>query len=403
MNLKLASIIFSIIVILNSATGLCAGNEFQLGAALEIPEPRVSPRAPETRKPLSQAGLSVDTGNRSEVADFFDSVYRASEGIDANWTGNVDNCTPGTTSQEYEDATLLRVNFYRAMAGLNADITFSDTFDSQCQQAALIMIAQGSLSHNPPDTWSCWTQEGTTAASNSNIALGSHGPASIDGYMEDPGAGNIRVGHRNWILFPLQRVMGSGSTTARNGFFRGSNVLWVIDSTSWAARPAIPQGIAWPPEGYVPYQVVFPRWSFSFYRADFTAATVIMTQGGNPINLNIVFANSGTGTLPDNIIVWEPENLPSSAPAEDLTYTVTISNVLIDESPQEFTYDVTIIDPDRIVQEPTPTPTLQPEITFLNLFDMSVNWHAEEYSGLADTNMDNRVSEEDIFRAIEEW
>ena len=53
---------------------------------------------------------------------------------------------------------LLRLNYYRAMAGVPATVTFSDTYNAMDQQAALMMSANGQLSHSPPTTWTCYTR-----------------------------------------------------------------------------------------------------------------------------------------------------------------------------------------------------------------------------------------------------
>ena len=55
-------------------------------------------------------------------------------------------CTAGTTSQAYADATILRVNYFRAMAGLQADVVLSNAWNLKAQDAALMMSAQGALS-----------------------------------------------------------------------------------------------------------------------------------------------------------------------------------------------------------------------------------------------------------------
>src|SRR5437762_304935 len=144
--------------------------------------------------------------------------------------------------------------------------------------------------------------------------------------MQDPGAGNTAVGHRRWILFPPETSMGNGNTTATNntfqGTFIGSNALGVIGS--FGPRPATPEFVAWPPSGFVPFQVVYARWSFSFPSADFTQASVSMTQGATPVGLTVLTQSQGFG---DNTIVWEPSANFSTAPSADTPYTVNLNNV----------------------------------------------------------------------------
>ncbi len=291
------------------------------------------------------AGLTVDTSSRAAVIQFFDNVYRASEGIDAGWGGNVQNCAPGTTSVAFKDAILLRINYYRAMTGLPASVIFDSALNTKCQQAALMMIAEGKLSHTPESSFKCYTEEGKEAAGKSNLALGSYGPDSIDRYIEDSGAYNYAAGHRRWVLEPRQILMGSGTTTAVNGYYTGSDALWVIGNFS--SRSASPEWVAWPNSGFVPYQLVYARWSFSVNldrnRVDFASASVSMTEDGNPVAVTVVSsADSGYG---DDTIVWEPQGLDLSTLSEDRVFNISVDNVLVDGSSRNYSYQVTVIDP----------------------------------------------------------
>ncbi|MBN1477897.1 hypothetical protein JXA47_14175 [Candidatus Sumerlaeota bacterium] len=318
----------------------------QLGAPLEMSS--VEPHLYDFSAPSPLGRLAVDASSRADVVNFWNTVYMASEGVDAEWSGDVASCTAGTTSAAHHEATLRRVNFFRAMVGLPDNVTFDAVYSAKCQEAALMMIAEGALNHYPSTSWACYTEDGYQGASHSNLALGQHGPAAIDLYMSDTGASNTAVGHRRWILFPPQLLMGSGSTTATFGFYHGSNALWVLGTRG--ERPVDPACVPWPPEGFVPYQIVYGRWSFSHHEADFSPANVTMTQGVNPIDLTVVHRGGGYG---DPTIVWEPSGLPSGAPAADTTYDITISNVIINTELRAFSYSVTVIDPSSVPSEPT--------------------------------------------------
>jgi len=98
-------------------------------------------------------------------------------------------------------------------------------------------------------------------------------------------------------------------------------------------------------------------------------------------------------------------------PLHHLGSVVTFGNVMIDGSPREFSYDVIIIDPDKVVATPTPTRTPTPSPTppssvamqVRELFDMSAHWYSLSYGGLADVNGDNQVNEADLFLLITNW
>jgi len=319
----------------------------------ELGEPPFWPVEYRGEEPPSPSQLVVvNPLSRTEVAALYQTTYVASQSVPAGWTGNRATCVAGTTSQAYADATLLRVNYYRAMVGLPGDVTLSNVWNGKCQEAALMMSANNSLSHTPPNTWTCYSAAGAEAAGKSNIGLGVDGAACVDLYIDDPGAGgNAAVGHRRWILYPPTKVMGTGSIPGTGG--RAANALWVIGGAG--SRPAQPAWVAWPPQGFVPYQVLpknSSRWSFSHPGANFTGASVSMQRAGTNVTLALEAQAQGYG---DNTIVWVPQGVPITAPATDLTYSVTLSNVVVSGTPRVFTYTVTIIDPYRV---PVPDPLM---------------------------------------------
>lgn len=301
-----------------------------------------------------QAVASVDLASRQESLDFFQAVYRASEGATMEWTGDHAACNPGQVSPYYREAILRRINYFRAMAGVPADVVFTDEYNAAAQEAALMMSVNNKLSHGPEPDWTCYTENGATAAGRSNLFLSTYLANPVDGYIKDPGGGNYFVGHRRWILHPQTLEMGTGDVPTVNGF-PAANALWVIDSNTFADRPPTRDGfVAWPPPGYVPYQVVFARWSFSYPNADFSAANVAMQRNGESISVSLDGpAEEGFG---ENTLVWIPMGLNDGydweKPAADTAYSVTISNVLIDGAARNFSYTVTIFDPDVEILDP---------------------------------------------------
>jgi hypothetical protein len=321
---------------------------------------------PEAVTP-APAGLSVTTSNRQQSRAFFNAIFSASDGVPIDWTGSLSG-TPGssatgsagTTSAAYKDAVQLRINYFRAMAGIPAAISMDSVESAEDQDAALMMSANNALSHTPPSSWLLYTSDGATAAGNSNIALGNVGPDAIAfGYVEDSGSNNTALGHRRWILYPQTQVMGTGDIPATNGF-SAANATWVFDSNLNNPRPPVRDNfIAWPPPGYVPYQVVFPRWSLSYPNADFSAATVTMTSNGASVPVMLeALDNPAYG---ENTIAWDYDGLNGSTvdssapqPSSDLTYQVAVDNVVINGTAQNFSYAVTVFDP--AVAEPGDTP-----------------------------------------------
>jgi hypothetical protein len=278
--------------------------------------------------------------------DYMD-MYVGSTVSGFTWNGNAASCDPGTLSADVLAKALLRVKYFRKAAGLpNDKITMEADLNAKCQRNALMIKANNSLSHTPPTTWSCYTQDGYDAANNGNIAIGSSDVDNITAWMEDGGANNTRVGHRRWILFSNASKFGFGCT-------QSSGTLWVINDMSSFALPAgVPEYTSWPPKGFIPRQVVFPRWSFSVpagnfpFQVDFTNASVTMKDAsGTTVPLTIVdktaISNSYIG---DNSITWEPTGVELNSNF-DQKYTVTVANVLVNGTAKSYTYDVTIFNP----------------------------------------------------------
>lgn len=305
--------------------------------------------------PLS-AGVPVDfpgpvnTQNREEVSLFFNSAYYASEDAQPDWTGSLETGLSGATSGAFKEAVLRRINWFRAMAGVPAQVRFNPDYSRMAQQAALMMSANFEVNHSPPPTWKFHTAEGALAASKSLLELGEFGPAAIDAYMRDDGVSNFEAGHRRLLLVPSATVMGTGDLPSC-GAWLAANATWVINGGGAAAPDSARDGfVAWPPPGYVPWQVVYKRWSFSLAGAGFDSASVEMTRAdGSRVDLKPEPVAYGKG---DNTIVWSPSiPLPSGGEqvvfpvTADLPFQVVIRDVEVSGVRSNYSYTVTITDP----------------------------------------------------------
>lgn len=327
-----------------------------------MPEPQLGPaplRPGEEEHrgigPMRDSGIvgpapffSIDIHNREQVRLFYNAVFTASQDTPIEWTGDVDLNNPGTTAAAFKEAVALRVNYFRAMAGVPSVITFNDEYSRKDQMAALMMSANNALSHTPPDTWMDYTAEGAEAASHSNISLGHNGWDAVFGQMQDNGSNNSVAGHRRWILYPQTQTMGTGDVPEQNDY-SAANALWVFDGRFGAARPSTREEfVSWPPPGFVPYPLIFARWSFAYPDADFSSATVTMTQNSTDIPINLEPVANGYG---ENTLVWVWNNLDSStnpapsAVTADTPVQVKIDHVMVQGTQRSFNYEVTIFDP----------------------------------------------------------
>ncbi len=282
----------------------------ELGLVPDLPAdfaPAIVPANPGAYNP-------VDVTDRAAVVAHFNANYDAINPA-INWTGNHAACDQGDTSAAFKDAVIAQANYFRRMAGIQDVVLAGATHNLGAQKAALLMSVNNALDHFPPANWTCYPEmtaadpKGSDYAGRSNLFLGVNGAASIGGYIMDPGANNTAVGHRGWIFVPQLTEIGTGDVPAGSGTSVG-NALYVFGAQSATRQTRDTIGghdvVAWPPPGYVPYQITYPRWSLEHPNADFANATVTMTQVGCPNETSIsVQIQNRTSRL-----VWVPTGIP---------------------------------------------------------------------------------------------
>ncbi len=306
-------------------------------------------------RPLLQAQalpapLAVDPSTREESRQFFLTFYARSEGVSPHWTGNMAAGNAGDTATAFREAVRLRINYFRALAGVPAGVALNATYSAKAQQAALMMSANGQISARPPSSWTFYSAAGAEAAGSSNLWLGQLGAEAITAYLRGEGDGNAALAQRRGLLYPWTRAMGTGDVPA-TGDRRAANATWVVDAASdTGPRPTVRDGfVAWPPRGFVPYPFVFPRWSFSYPGADFSAASVTMTRNEAVLAVRLEPVANGSG---ENTLVWIYDNADARVavahpkPAEDVPYEVKITGVRGTGVPTSFSYGVTVFDPE---------------------------------------------------------
>jgi len=210
---------------------------------------------------------------------------------EGSWSGSVASCDAGDVSAEGRANALRVLNLYRWMVGL-PEVTTDPSRDAMAQACALMMHANGQLSHDPPMGWTCWSSDGDTAAGSSNISTGP-GVMSVDLYMVDPG-NETTLGHRRWILSNSTGPVGLGSTSEYS-------CMWVLGGAGGGANA----WTAWPPPGPFPYEAVAPLWFSSLDETgwslqsdgiDLSGAQVQITVGGDPRPVNVNVLASGYGS-----------------------------------------------------------------------------------------------------------
>lgn len=260
---------------------------------------------------------AINTRSVSAVNAAYWSQYANVQSLSTDWLGgSLSGCLPGISSASSNAATLSALNYVRSLAGL-APVTLSPALNNGAQAAALMMSANGALSHTPSASWKCYTPTGAAAAGRSNLALAYPSIKAgqiVDLYMDDPGANNVAVGHRRWVLNPFTTQVGTGSTDT-------ANALTVIGPSS-SARPN-PRYVGWPTAGYFP-NAIEPdgRWSLSSGRRNvsFAKARVRVYQGTHRIPVHKYRVENGYA-MPT--LVWQ---MPAGF-SKTSAYRVVVTNI----------------------------------------------------------------------------
>lgn len=247
---------------------------------------------------------------------------------EGTWTGDVASCEPGDNPTNRVNALKI-LNLYRFLADLPA-VTTDASRDARAQACALMMLANGRLSHNPTPDWTCHTPEGAQAAGASNISS-RRGVAAVDSYMVDSGNATT-LGHRRWILSPRIGPVGLGSASSYS-------CMWVTGGSMNVSR----DWVAWPPEGPFPIDAFGPSsaitthdtgWSIQSDTIDLTEAQITVTRDGQPLSVSTTVLERGYGSTTAvrfNPQGWQPE--------AGRSYRVFVENVT-----PSFTYVVEVVE-----------------------------------------------------------
>lgn len=332
--------------------------------------------------------FSVNAQSRQDVIALWNTVYRPMMNVPTGWQGNIASGNAGTTTDEFKDAVLSRLNWYRAMAGVSAQCDIDYDWSRKCQEAALVMDAlpyqEGVNPHLLHPSWRWYTADAAWAASRSNFSFGDPQVTTVDAFIEDYGATNYSVGHRSGALTESMDRLGVGAAGR-------SMYTTVLGGTSYTPRPPRDGFIAWPPKGYVPYSTTYPRWSFEIPRTVLAAnnylsidpshADVTVTCNGRTVPCTIEYrlgtlvfllwgadANNKeedfayysrllSGGRTDRLLFVDRGDrhlgITNSNTFPDVTYRVTVSGLLAQgfntntlSELEPISYDVVVFDPE---------------------------------------------------------
>ena len=262
-------------------------------------------------------GTGLDGGSNREAAVCARLKGDRADRSEGTWTGNVSTCTPGDNPQNRANALKI-MNLYRFIADL-PPVTTDPTRDARAQACALMMHANGQLSHSPPSSWNCYSQDGAQGAASSNISP-TPGVAGVDLYMIDPGNATT-LGHRRWILSPKIGPVGLGTTSSYS-------CMWVIGGSGSVQRTYV----AWPPEGPFPFAAFTASplgsslndtgWSIQSDSINLNNAQVTVTLDDRTLPVTTTALQQGFGNT--HAIRFNPQGW---LPQAGQSYRVNVSNV----------------------------------------------------------------------------
>jgi hypothetical protein len=211
---------------------------------------------------------------------------------EGTWSGNAASCDAGDMSMQARENAYRLHSLYRFMAGLDP-VEMTDEGNRLAQGFALLMTANGKISHTPDESWKCYTMEAADTANSSSLS-GGGSVSSVDGYMIDPG-NPTTLGHRRWILSSMLAGVGFGSSGQFSCQYQ----------PPMRPAPGAMPWTAWPPPGQMPIQAMGggfatvdqTGWSLQSDTIDFASAQVKVSVDGTDQPVMVTQLGGGYGSL----------------------------------------------------------------------------------------------------------
>lgn len=248
---------------------------------------------------------------------------------EGKWTGNAEACEAGDMSEAARTNALRLLNYYREGVGLPA-VTTTPEGNRLAQNCALLMKANNTITHTPPNTFKCYTAEAAKTAGSSSLSSGP-AVASVDGYMIDPG-NPTTIGHRRWILSNMITEVGFGSADRFScqyqpaKFRNPGGKAWV----AWPSGPTPKQSLGGGFSGSVDKN----GWTVQSDTVNLASATVTVTSDGKDMPVTVTQLGGGYGSM--YALRFNPTGWTSTA---GVTYSVKLGGTSM---PIE--YEVSVVD-----------------------------------------------------------
>ncbi len=265
------------------------------------------------------------------------------------------SCQTGALKESERQEVLTRLNEIRNLHGL-PPVAYESSWNTQVDQAALIFVANGSITHYPNDQWRCYTEDGATGAAASNISIRTLGSglssySFIVGWLIDNHDVAGGTGHRQWLLDPFMSKIAFGRVDGQpavdDTMVTGA-ALKVIGATQSAGN-MVNDFVAYP-YGEYPSDLVDTGYWLSFspiadknsygganVSTDMSVATVTMTdEHGSTVAVSAT-AYENTGGAPLAVVQWK------AAITAGVTYTVTVTGAKVNGTYKSYTYTFKLV------------------------------------------------------------
>ncbi len=324
---------------------LCHGSLAALVVALALlggcidPGP-TDPAGADTGSNDTQYGTS---GPTSSIDVFYDRMP------------DVHDCDAGQLKWSERQKVLDHLNAIRAIHGLEP-VEYRAEDDALTSHAALLIASNRVLTHDPNPSMSCYSEQGKTGCSTSNIAMstffdpnGAHSSESwIDLWIRDENVATL--GHRRWLLDPFLKYISfdrvdvapsNGASGVSAAVIKVVNDEMRDVSTSTVDFVAVPFH-EYPGDDFeegleLSFSVLADRTSWSANaKVDLSKATISMVDaGGHTIEVHDVATSNDYAGLP-NLLRWKAPIVRGSR------YAVDVRGVMVDGAPREYHYWFTL-------------------------------------------------------------
>jgi hypothetical protein len=293
-------------------------------------------------------GQTVSPLSKERTIKLYDSLYVTSEIDTIVWNGSLSTCSPGSLSTEFYIKAENRINFFRLVNGLN-EIQNNPELNKDAQNAALLVKANNQLTHYAKSTMKCYSKSAANGCLKSCLGFTdwTNFPktAFVSGFICDFGDANYFVGHRKWLLYSKLSEFGYGATNTSEAILTADGVNYGSVNT--------PSYVAYPWNGFVPVDLIFPKWSFSIPESDevdYSNTTITMKDSKGVIietkklkeyknYLDHTLVWTAKGLFTDYEIQYGQNNLEENGYL-DKKIKVEISRVIVNGETKNFVYYV---------------------------------------------------------------